>query len=95
MRTVLGRLRIAGLIEGLSYLLLLFIAMPLKYAFGMPEAVKYVGQAHGLLFVLYVLLLLHAWGNKKLTIKWFLLGCVAAVLPFGPFVYDRKLKELE
>ena len=95
MGTVLGRLRIAGLIEGMSYLLLLFIAMPLKYAAGMPEVVKYVGQAHGLLFVLYVLLLLHAWADKKINIKWFLLGCVAAVLPFGPFVFDRKLKEIE
>ena len=95
MRTVLGRVRVVGYIEGLSFLLLLFIAMPLKYVWGMPELVKYVGQAHGLLWVLYILLLLHAWGDKKLTAKWFAGGCIASVMPFGPFIFDRKLKALE
>ena len=95
MRTVLGRVRVVGYIEGLSFLLLLFIAMPLKYVWGMPEVVKYVGQAHGLLWVLYILLLLHAWGDKKLTAKWFAGGFVASVLPFGPFIFDRKLSAIE
>jgi integral membrane protein len=54
---MLKTLRILGNIEGVSYLLLLFIAMPMKYYFGMPMAVKIVGMAHGVLFVAYCLLL--------------------------------------
>ncbi|MFW5972756.1 MAG: DUF3817 domain-containing protein, partial [Bacteroidota bacterium] len=54
LRTALSRLRLIGFIEGLSYLALLGIAMPLKYMAGMPMAVRYVGWIHGVLFVLYV-----------------------------------------
>jgi hypothetical protein len=58
VKTQLGRLRIIGFVEGLSFLILLGIAMPLKYFFGLPETVRVVGMAHGLLFVLYVLLVI-------------------------------------
>ena len=51
---MLKTLRILGNIEGVSYLLLLFVAMPMKYYFGMPMAVKIVGMAHGVLFILYI-----------------------------------------
>ena len=95
LKTTIGRLRLVGLIEGSSYLLLLGVAMPLKYAAGMPEAVKYTGQIHGLLFVLYILLVLHAWADKKLNLKWAFLASIAAVLPFGPFLIDGKLKDLK
>ena len=50
-------LRILGNVEGVSYLLLLGVAMPLKYAFGLPLAVKIVGMAHGVLFLAYCALL--------------------------------------
>lgn len=73
-------------------MILLGIAMPMKYVLGMPEAVRLVGWAHGVLFVLYVALAMHAsnvhgWGLPRL------LGAFAAsVLPFGPFVLDRRLR---
>jgi len=76
-------------------IVLLFIAMPLKYGFDMPLMVKYVGWIHGILFMLYVLILL----PTSRTLKWSFLktfmGLVASVLPFGPFLFDRKLKNEE
>ncbi|AYA37339.1 DUF3817 domain-containing protein [Hymenobacter oligotrophus] len=89
--STLGRLRVAGFLEGLSFLVLLGIAMPLKYLMGQPEAVKHVGMAHGLLFVLYVLLLImatieHSWSVRKAA-----LGFVASLVPFGTFWADKKL----
>ena len=60
LNTEIGRFRLVSLLEGVSFLVLLGIAMPLKYAAGIPEAVRYVGWAHGLLFVLFILALLSA-----------------------------------
>lgn len=87
-------LRILGNVEGVSYLLLLFIAMPLKYAYDMPMAVKITGMAHGVLFVAYCMVL--ALCMKKFSWK---LGFgvylfIATLIPFGTFVTDRKLKFL-
>ncbi len=86
----LGRFRLVALLEGLSFLILLFVAMPLKYIWGMEEAVRIVGMAHGLLFVAYLLLLVVVkaalnWSNK-LTV----LSLLASVLPFGTFYADKK-----
>ena len=64
--TSVGRLRLAGITEGISFLVLLFIAMPLKYWAGMPLAVKYTGWAHGVLFVLYGICLIMAWQERQL-----------------------------
>ncbi len=86
-------LRITSFIEGCSFLLLLFIAMPLKYMAGKPLAVSIVGAAHGALFVFFAMLLLRAWGSPLNTRQVFQ-GFVAAVLPFGPFFFDRVLKDL-
>ena len=91
---MIRNLRIIGNIEGVSYLILLFIAMPLKYAYHMPMAVKITGMVHGLLFVAYCLLL--AVCMKKFSWK---LGFginlfIATLIPFGTFVTDRKLKLL-
>jgi integral membrane protein len=87
-------LRILGFIEGVSYLLLLGIAMPLKYFFGFPMAVKIVGMAHGVLFIAYCLLLaLQIRANKwKLLFGIYLF--VATLIPFGTFVTDRKLSKI-
>lgn len=93
--TPLGRLRITGLLEGLSWLLLLFVAMPLKYIAGKPETVRYVGWVHGLLFILYLVLLLSVWSQKKWKLKTLLIGGVAALLPFGTWVFDSQLKKYE
>ena len=87
-------LRILGNVEGVSYLLLIFIAMPLKYAYDMPMAVKIIGMVHGVLFVAYCMVL--ALCMKKFSWK---LGFgvylfIATLIPFGTFVTDRKLKFL-
>lgn len=80
-----------GFVEAISLLLLLFIAMPLKYGAGMPMAVSIVGMVHGVLFSIYVLagaLLMDelGWNYRQL-----LFACVVASIPFGPFVFDQKL----
>ena len=87
----LGRLRVVAFLEGMSFLVLLLIAMPLKYAFGQPLAVKHVGMAHGVLFVTYAFLLLivgleRGWGFRKMA-----LGFVASLVPLGTFWADKHL----
>ncbi|MBY0478044.1 MAG: DUF3817 domain-containing protein [Chitinophagaceae bacterium] len=88
-------LRKTGIAEGISFLVLLLIAMPLKYAFDFPLAVKYVGCVHGFLFIAYVAL---AWFVKE-TYNWpfkkFLFSFIAAWLPLGTFIYDKQLKKEE
>jgi integral membrane protein len=85
--------RKVAIAEGVSYILLIFIAMPLKYWAEMPLAVKYTGWAHGLLFVLYIMLLIMAWVEYKWSFKKSALIGVASLLPFAPFLVDRKLKD--
>ena len=80
-----------GYTEGVSFLLLLFIAMPLKYMAGIPLAVSIVGAAHGFLFVAYVLAAMYMawrfrWGFKVLT-----LAVMASVIPFGPFLLEQRV----
>src|SRR5690554_5622402 len=65
----LGRFRLIALLEGTSYLLLLFIAMPLKYMMDMPQMVTWVGRAHGLLFVLYVLAGISVAIDRRWSVK--------------------------
>jgi integral membrane protein len=82
-----------GLAEGISFLILLGIAMPLKYIGHMPTPVRIVGMLHGVLFVAYSLLLFKAtieykWGFKKAGI-----GFLLSFLPFGTFYLDRILKK--
>ena len=90
--TALGRLRLFGMLEGISFLVLLGIAMPLKYFAGRPEAVRFVGMAHGVLFLAYVVAVIQAqldyenWPRRRTA-----LALLAALLPFGPFVMDRKV----
>ncbi|WP_242928476.1 DUF3817 domain-containing protein [Pontibacter vulgaris] len=98
MKTPISRFRTVGIYEGVSYLLLLGIAMPLKYMFDMPLAVKYVGWAHGVLFVLYMVALLHVTLVHRWSVVKVAAGVLASLLPFGPFILDKKLlreEELE
>ena len=95
LKTQIGRLRLVGYAEGVSFLLLLCIAMPLKYLAGKPEMVRVVGMAHGLLFVLYILQVIQAKIEYGWSMKTMLLGIIASVLPFGPFVADAKLFRVE
>ncbi len=91
LSSTLGRLRIVGFLEGLSFLVLLGIAMPLKYMAGLPEAVRIVGMAHGLLFVLYVLLVIMATIELSWSFKKAVLAFLASLVPFGTFYADKKL----
>ena len=89
--TSLGRLRLLALSEGVSFLLLLFVTVPLKYVAGYPEPNRVVGLVHGLLFVLYVLAVIqhkieHDWTFKKTG-----LALLASIVPFGTFWAERKL----
>lgn len=88
-------LRITSLTEGVSFLLLLFVAMPLKYVWHWPVAVKYVGWAHGGLFVFLGLLVLITMARAKLPFKTAFIVGLASVLPAGPFFADRRLKQHE
>lgn len=83
LSTSLGRFRLVSFAEGLSFLLLLGIAMPLKYIWNMPEAVKFAGYAHGFLFVTYCVLLLMAMLDLKWKFKYAVLLFIASLLPFG------------
>ena len=87
--------RFVGLIEAVSFLLLLFVAMPLKYLAGIPLAVKVAGWFHGVLFMLLGVGLLRAMFEAKWPFKRALTVFIAALLPFGPFVIDRRMKEWE
>ncbi len=79
--------------EGISYILLVFIAMPLKYWADLPMAVKYTGWAHGVLFMLYIVLLIMAWLEYKWSFKRAALFGFASLIPFAPFWVDKQLKE--
>jgi integral membrane protein len=79
--------------EGVSYILLVFIAMPLKYWADLPLAVKYTGWAHGVLFMLYMVMLVMAWVEYKWSFKRVALFGFASLLPFAPFWVDKQLKE--
>lgn len=94
-RSAIGSLRLLGLLEGISLLVLLLIAMPLKYAAGMPEAVKYVGWTHGLLFVLFGLRALTVAQERRWPFGRLAMAIAAAFLPFGTFWFDKKLKAEE
>jgi integral membrane protein len=83
-----------GRLEGISYLLLLLIAMPLKYWAGEPMAVKVIGMAHGVLFIGFGLLVLMAANKYKMTPKHVNWGIIASLLPFGTFVYESKVLHL-
>jgi integral membrane protein len=80
-----------ALIEGISYVLLLGIAMPLKYYFKFPMAVKIVGWAHGILFMLYLILLLVCWIEYKWSFARVVFYFIASLLPIVPFFVERKL----
>lgn len=90
--TPIGRLRVIGIAEGISYLILLGIAMPLKYLAGVPLAVKLVGWLHGLLFILFCAALAHAMRKVGWPVGRALVVLVAALVPFGTLAIDGRLR---
>jgi len=79
-----------SLLEGLSLLALLFVAMPLKYVWGNPEYVRIIGMAHGLLFVAYVLFAIMTKFELNWKVKTLFIVFAASVIPFGTFYIDKK-----
>lgn len=92
LNTNISRLRIIGFFEGISLLILIFIAMPMKYVYGNPALVKIIGQLHGILFLLFVFNTLSVGVEQKWRFKgttWKVL--LACVVPFGTFYIDNKI----
>ncbi|MBC8046331.1 MAG: DUF3817 domain-containing protein [Fimbriimonadaceae bacterium] len=96
-KTSIGRFRTIAICEGISFLVLLCIAMPLKYFANFPQAVLIVGWLHGFLFITYMFAgldvkMTHNWSLKKTF-----LAVVASIIPFGPFILDKRIlqKEME
>ena len=88
-------LRQLAIVEGISTLLLFGLAMPLKYFAGMPLAVTVVGSVHGLLFVALVLMLAVAIWKVPISPKLAAAGVIAAIVPGGPFLLERRLARLD
>ncbi|WP_105483819.1 DUF3817 domain-containing protein [Abditibacterium utsteinense] len=87
-----SRLRLLGLTEGLSFILLMFIAMPLKYGFNQPKPVRIFGSLHGGLFVIYVLAVVGIALVQKWRLARMILALAISVIPFGPFLFDKRLQ---
>lgn len=89
------RFRMTALAEGSSFLVLLCIAMPIKYLMGMPRVVTIVGAIHGILFLLYVAQLAKLRTTHQWDDKFSFYAFLASLLPFGPFIFDKHLREKE
>ncbi len=79
-----------ALLEGISLLLLLFFAMPMKYIYELPIFVKVIGMAHGLLFIAYIALAVMLKIEEQWPIKKFVIICIASIIPFGTFYVEKK-----
>lgn len=91
LTTQLGRLRLLAFVEGVSFLVILFVTMPLKYFYATPGPNKVIGMIHGLLFLLYILAVIQAkiewnWSGRKTA-----LALLASIIPFGTFWADARL----
>lgn len=93
LRKKLRLFRTAGIAEGTSFLVLLLIAMPLKYRFEFPLAVTIVGWIHGILFVAFVSLAWDVKSELNKPLKWFLAAFGAALIPAGTFFFDKEIRK--
>ncbi len=91
LHSPIGRLRAIAFIEGVSFIALVGIAMPLKYMADSPGAVKVVGMAHGVLFLIFLLSLLEVWIKHKWSFMKTFMAFLSSLLPFGTFVLDVKV----
>jgi integral membrane protein len=91
--STLKQLRIIAFLEGLSYILLLGIAMPLKYIYSMPLAVRIFGMAHGVLFIFLVIILYNAHLKYKWGPKFSITVFISSLIPLGAFWMDRVLQK--
>ncbi len=95
LRTPIGRLRVIAFIEGVSFLLLLGVAMPLKYFAGLPATVKIAGWIHGVLFMLYLFAVAEVTIRRRLSLVLAFGALVASLIPFGTFALDARLRREE
>lgn len=91
--SALRQLRVVAILEGFSFIVLLFIAMPLKYMAGLPLAVRIVGAIHGFLFLVFLLALFRAAAEYRWPARQTLLALLASVVPFGMIPFDRSLRQ--
>lgn len=89
------RLRFVSLAEAISFLMLLLVAMPVKYGLGQEVGVQIMGPVHGILFIVYGLLTLDVCGRLTWTLRRTAIVLVAAVLPVAPFFVERWLRQFE
>jgi integral membrane protein len=89
-QNMLKTFRYTAIIEGISYLMLFAISMPLKYLAELGQPNKYIGYAHGFLFILYLVLAVVLTMERKWGMKRFIVLFVASLLPFGTFYIDKK-----
>ncbi len=93
MDSKVSRFRVIAFVEGISFLLLLFIAMPLKYIYGIPEATKIMGSLHGILFIAFCFLLMEAARAHRWVYTFGVLAFISSLVPFGMIWLDRRLKK--
>lgn len=89
MPSLLNSFRVVALLEGLSYILLLFIAVPIKYFGGDPTYVKLLGMPHGILFLAYIVMAIMVGQEMKWNTKTLGIVLVASIIPFGTFYIDK------
>ncbi len=90
-KSLIKQFRVVGILESISYVLLLGIAMPLKYFANLPEAVRLAGSAHGFLFVMYIGYLLFVYFQLNLSFKQLFIGGLASLIPFGPHFLEKYI----
>jgi len=93
--TKIGQFRVIAKIEGISFLILLFIAMPLKYMMGILEATKIVGMIHGGLFIWFIYAQFIASNEEKWGLKFNIFAFILSLIPFGSFYLTKKLFNME
>ncbi|GGX28073.1 DUF3817 domain-containing protein [Aquimarina muelleri] len=87
---MISSFRIISYLEGISYLLILFVTMPLKYMFDSPEPNKIIGMAHGFLFLIYIVFAILVKYEKQWSPKTLVIVLLCSIIPFGTFWMDKK-----
>ncbi|REG86162.1 DUF3817 domain-containing protein [Winogradskyella sediminis] len=90
MLKLLPVFRVVALLEGVSYILLLFIATPIKYMYKDPQYVGLLGMPHGILFMAYVVIAVLISSDMKWPTRTFWIVLLASIIPFGTFYVDKK-----
>jgi len=89
----LQKFKLINKIEGISFIILVFVAMPLKYSFGYPMATKVVGMLHGVLVFAFIYQIIEAKREAGFTLKETALYSILSLIPFGSFYTDKLLEK--